>query len=132
MVDGQLPGQAVLDKVLAACTPKKVRPLTDHVTAAAPTVVPYDITLTYYISQANAADETNIKTAIEGTDGAVDQYKAWQCGQLGRAINPDYLRQLMLNAGARRITLTAPVYTILEDTQVAAAGTVAVTYGGLE
>lgn len=131
MKDGQLPSQQVLDAVLAACSDKKRRPLTDQVIAAAPTTVNYDITLTYYISQENAANETNIRNAIEVTDGAIDQYKAWQSNKLGRAINPDYLKQLMLNAGAFRVDITAPVYTAVDPDKVAAIGTVTITYGGL-
>lgn len=132
MKDGQLPSQAVLDKVLAVCSDKKVRPLTDHVTVAAPTTVAYDITLTYYISRDDAANEASIRNAIESTGGAIDQYKAWQGSKLGRAINPDYLRQLMLNAGAHRINLTAPAYTVVAEDAVAVAGTVTIAYGGLE
>jgi phage-related baseplate assembly protein len=131
MKDGQLPTQQVLDAVLAACSDKKRRPLTDQVTAAAPTTVNYDITLTYYISQENAANEINIRNAIEGTNGAIDQYKSWQKGKLGRAINPDYLKQLILNAGAYRVDITAPIYTAVDTDKVASEDTVTITYGGL-
>lgn len=132
MQDGAETTQAILDKVLAVCGGKKVRPLTDNVTAAAPVESPYDITLTYYISEADAASEAGIRSAIEDSGGAVDQYEVWQGSKLGRAINPDYLRQLMLNAGAYRITLTAPAYTEVAEDAVATAGTVTITYGGLE
>lgn len=131
MKDGQLPTQQVLDAVLAICSDKKRRPLTDQVTAAVPVTVPYDIALTYYISQENAANETNIRNAIENSDGVIDQYKSWQKGKLGRAINPDYLKQLMLNAGAYKVDITAPVYTAVDADKVAAEGTVTVAYGGL-
>jgi len=132
MDGGELPTQGVLDAVLAICNDMKVRPLTDYVTAAAPTPVSYDITLTYYISQDNSASESSIRAAIEDTDGAVDQYKAWQGGKIGRAISPDYLRQLILNAGACRIDLTDPAYAAIDEDEVAAADTVTITYGGLE
>lgn len=132
MADGEAPAQGVLDAVLEICNDKKVRPLTDLVTAAAPTPVPYDIALTYYISQDNAASESTIRSAIEGAGGAVEQYQAWQGAKLGRDINPDYLRHLMLNAGACRIDLTYPAYDELDADEVAAAGTVTITYGGLE
>lgn len=131
MKDGELPSQAVLDAVLATCSDKKRRPLTDHVTAAAPTSVEYDITLTYYIDESRAAEEAAIRTAVEGGGGAVEQYQAWQGSKLGRAINPDYLRQLIFNAGANRVDVTDPVYTELEPDEVATIGTVNVTYGGL-
>ena len=61
----------------------------------------------------------------------MEDYKAWQTEQIGRAINPDELRKRMLNAGASRITLTAPVYTALEDNQVAQFTATSVTYQGV-
>lgn len=131
MKDGDLPSQATLDAVSTACSDKKRRPLTDQVIAAAPGVVNYDISLTYYISKLMASDEVNIKNSVEGSEGTIDQYKKWQSSRLGRQINPDYLRQLILNAGAYRIDLTSPVYTELNSEQVAKAGTITVKYGGL-
>lgn len=132
MKDGAETTVTVLDKVLAACTAKKVRPLTDLVTAAAPTEIPYDITLTYYINEADAASEAIIRSAIEDAGGAVDQFKTWQGSKLGRSISPDYLRKLMLNAGASRIALTAPADTVIAEDAVATPGAVTITYGGLE
>lgn len=131
MKDGEPPTQTVLDKVLEVCSNKKVRPLTDLVTTAAPAQETYNIIFTYYISQDNAAQEAQIKEAIEGQNGAVDQYKAWQNSKLGRSINPDYLRQLVLNAGANRIDITEPVHTEVDDEFVASIGEVNITYGGL-
>lgn len=132
MEGGELPSAGVLAEVLEICNDDTVRPLTDLVTAVAPTPVSYDITLTYYISESSSANETAIRTAIEDEDGAIDQYQEWQGGKIGRAISPDYLRQLMLNAGACRIDLTDPAYAAIEKDEVAAVDTVAITYGGLE
>jgi phage-related baseplate assembly protein len=131
MKDGQLPTQTVLDAVAAAVNSKERRPLTDQVQVAAPTEVAYNITLTYYISSDRPAEETSIRNAIEGSGGAIDQYKAWQCAKLGRAINPDYLKQLMLIAGAYRVDITAPVYTAINADQVPKVGTTTLNYGGL-
>jgi len=129
MKNGQLPMQNVLDSVNAACSKKKRRPLTDFVTVSAPTVVNYNINLTYYISKLNNTEETNIKYAVGGT---ITSYNSWQSEKLGREINPDYLRQLMLNAGAYKIDLTSPVYTsINEDAVAKASSNITVTYGGL-
>ena len=131
MKNGQLPTQPILDAVTAVVSAKDRRPLTDNVTVAAPTEVAYNITLTYYISKERPAEETSIKSAIEGTNGSVDQYKAWQCEKLGRAINPDYLKQLMLNVGVSRVDITVPVYTAVNANQVPKVGVVTLTYGGL-
>lgn len=128
MKDGQLPTQDTLDAVYAAVSPKNRRPLTDNVQVAAPVEVDYDITLTYYISSDRQAEELALKNDIEA---AVDEYIAWQHEKLGRAINPDYLRQFMLNAGAYKIDITAPEYTEIEKNEVAKVGDVNITYGGL-
>jgi phage-related baseplate assembly protein len=129
MNDGELPTQDILDKVLAACSPKKVRPLTDHVTASAPTVVNYNITATYYISPDKASEVSNITSAV---NNAVEEYKKWQGTKIGRDINPDELRKLMFNAGASIVDLTYPAFTILSDTEVAKVGITTITYGGLK
>lgn len=128
---GNLPSTPVLNNVLAAVSPRDRRPMGDDVHVLAPIVDTYNIVLTYYISSERKTEETSIRAAIENPGGAVDQYKAWQCAKLGRDINPDYLRQLMLNAGAIRINLTSPVYTSVSIDHVAKPGSVDVTYGGL-
>lgn len=132
MENGGVPSQEVLDAVEAIVTADNRRPLTDNVTVVAPTQVPYNITLTYYIATADQAKESSIRNAIEDSGGALDQYKAWQCAKLGSAINPDQLRYYLMAAGASRIALTDPAYTALNVDEVAAAGTITVTYGGLE
>lgn len=131
MENGELPSSTVLNAVLAQVTPRDRRPMGDNVAAVAPTVDSYNITLTYYISIDNSINESNIRTAIEGSNGAMEQYNTWQCAKLGRAINPDYLRQLMLNAGAARINLTAPTFTEVAIDHVAKVGTINIAYGGL-
>ncbi len=131
MQDGEIPSQAVLDKVYDTCNDKKVRPLTDQVITAAPETVTYNIDLTYYVSRDRAAEVNSIRAAIENSGGVVEQYKIWQSGKLGRAINPDSLKQLLLNVGAFRADITSPVYTEIGADAVAACGTMTINYGGL-
>lgn len=124
--NGELPDQALLDKVLAAVSADNVRPMTDAVGVQAPEQVGYDIDISYCVTAENEAAAVE---AIEGEGGAIDQYIAWQRGALDRDINPDKLRQLVLNAGADRVTVTAPVYTTLGDVEVASfSGTKTVTH----
>lgn len=129
--NGQIPTQDILDKVYAEISPKNRRPLTDYVHSLAPTAVNYNISLTYYISTARQSEEESIRAAIEGTDGSIDQYVLWQCGELGRDINPDYLSSLMFSKGAFRIIPTSPVFTPLTDDKVAIVVTKNIIYGGL-
>lgn len=131
MKDGELPTQTALDAVLAQVTPRDRRPMGDNVSALVPTVDTYNIDLTYYISKDRSTEETIIRASIENANGAIDQYNAWQSEKLGRSINPDYLRQLMLNAGAIRIDITSPIYTEVNNDHVAKVGTTTLVYGGL-
>lgn len=129
MVNGGLPSQEIIDAVLAICNDRSIRPLTDQVTVLAPTRVDYNITLTYYILSENRSIEASIKEAVTA---AIDDYKLWQKSKLGRDINPSELIARIKNAGAKRVTVTAPAYTALTTDQVASEGIVTVTYGGLE
>lgn len=119
---GELPDEDILSKVLAACSASEVRPLTDRVVVEAPKVQEYDIELTYYTT---ASDESACIQTVEGEGGAVDQYIEWQSSALGRHINPDKLRALILAptgdtaAGATRVVITSPEFTELNDTTVA-------------
>lgn len=120
MKGGALPDEETLQKVEAACSAATVRPMTDTVSAIAPTAVNYTINLTYYCTQDNLA--ATIET-VEGEGGALDQYIAWQGQALGRDINPDQLRRFILapseGVGAIRLDVTAPTFQALGKTQVA-------------
>lgn len=129
--DGAIPDSAMLAKVLAEVNADDRRPLTDSVSVLAPTAVSYDITLTYYISADRSTEVTAIRAAIENANGALDQYEAWQYGKLGRAITPDDMLSKMYTAGAYRVVVTAPVYTEIEENEVALLDVKTVTYGGL-
>ena len=129
---GAIPDAAVLAKVLAACSAGEVRPLTDSVVVEAPTVQQYDIVLKYYTT---AAEESACISTIEGEGGAIDQYNEWQSAALGRSINPDKLRALILApsgdeaVGATRVEIISPVFTALGDTKIAKfSGTKTITH----
>lgn len=132
LINGGIPSQEILDKVNTVVSAKDKRPLTDNVQVTAPEQVTYNIDLTYYISSSKQAEEAVIRNAIEGTGGAIEQYKAWQCEKLGRAINPDQLRLLVMQAGASRMVLNSPVYTVIDSDKVASIGAINIIYGGLE
>lgn len=127
--DGGIPTTAVLDAVEATLSDKTIRPLTDNVQVVAPVAVNYDITLSYFIRTSDAASESDIQSRV--TD-AIAEFQAWQYAKLGRDINPDELISRIIQAGAKRASITAPSYTVLDQTEVALVGTVNATYGGLE
>jgi phage-related baseplate assembly protein len=126
---GLIPSQEILDAVTSVCNDKRVRPLTDQVVVLAPEVVYYNIELTYYIAQANAAIVTSIQEAV---NKAVNDYVTWQKAKLGRDINPSELIARVMAAGAKRTNVVSPLFTELTSAQVAIADTITVTYGGLE
>ncbi|MBQ9700985.1 MAG: baseplate J/gp47 family protein, partial [Lachnospiraceae bacterium] len=129
MEGGELPEQALIDKVASVLNDSNVKPLTDKVTVSAPTTVNCDINLTYYINESDKASAESIQNLVTT---AVDVYKEWQCSAIGRDINPSYLIGKIMAAGAKRVDVVSPVQTTLADTEVAAIGTVNIVYGGIE
>ena len=135
MSDGTKASSAVKALIAAACNDDQVRPLTDTVSVEDPTEVSYDITLTYYMSTESGMSSAEITAAV---NEAINEYKLWQSGRLGRDINPSKLIQMIVEAGAKRVVLTAPAYAHLGDgsdgsaPDLAKVGTVTVTNGGYE
>lgn len=125
--EGELPDSAFLNGLMEFLDGK--RPLTDKVTAAAPSQTSYNITMTYYISSSDTGRVSEIQAAVAD---AVTAYRKWQNEKIGRDIIPDELIALVRAAGARRVVVTAPTYTVVADKAVPVTGTVAVTYGGVE
>lgn len=133
LMDGKLPTSAEVTAMGKYFSPKSMRPLGDRVSGKAPAEVTYNINFIYYIGAENASAESDIK---ERVSSAVASYKVWQ-RRIGRDINPSELIRLVMAAGAKRVELTAPTYAkVTSDAEngvkVAALGTEAVTYGGLE
>lgn len=119
--NGVIPSEDVLAKVKEACNSKEVRPLGDKVVVTGIEQVPYDIELVYYTTE---DEESDAITAIEGVNGSIERYNAWQCGEISRAINPDRLRAEILKSdtktvGANYVEIKSPAYRVLTSTQVA-------------
>lgn len=129
MAGGELPGEDVMEKVLAALA-DDVRPMTDKVNVIAPTAVEFEIEVKYYCTK---DDEAATIEAIEGIGGAIDQYKEWQTAALSRNISPDQLRRFMLapnnGTGALRVDIVKPAFVELTKSQVAnLSGTPIITH----
>lgn len=129
LAGGEIPSSEILAEVAKICNDRKIRPLTDHVSVLAPSIVNFDVTATYYIYSNNAAEATTIQTAVSK---AVNDYVLWQKSKLGRDINPSELIRQMVNAGAKRVDVTAPTYTAVTKKQVAIANTPTITFGGVD
>ena len=103
--------------------------MADKLTVKAPEEVTYSINLTYYINRSDSARAVAIQAAVAQ---AVEEYKTWQ-RTIGRDVNPSQLAAMVMEAGAKRVTVTAPTFAAVAATKVAAlTGSATVTYGGLE
>lgn len=129
MADGSTPGEEMIEGLEGYLQGKTIRPMTDLVRVAAPQEVQYTINLTYYINRSDSAKAVTIQAAVAQ---AVEDYQAWQRA-IGRDINPSKLVAMVMEAGAKRVTVTAPTYTAVDATKVSAIqGSAVVTYGGME
>ena len=118
--NGDIPDSAMLDKILNVVGDRAVRAFTDLVNVEPPATVPYDINLTYYTTSQNLSTVTEM---VEASGGAIDKYIEWQSQELGRLINPDKLRSLILapegRVGADRIDIISPAFIEVPELSVA-------------
>ena len=129
MADGAKPGPEMINGLKGYLQDKTIRPMTDLVNVSAPEEVQYTINMTYYINRSDSAKAVTIQAAVAQ---AVADYQTWQRA-IGRDINPSKLVAMVMEAGAKRVTMTAPTYTAVAATKVSALqGEATVTYGGLE
>lgn len=113
---GQLPGAEIISAVEEHLNDKTVRPLTDTVNVLSPEPVSYDIDLTAYIS---VEDKGNAAQIIAACNAATEEYVTYQSARIGRDVNPSKLIGLLMSAGAKRVEVREPSFTVLGDTQVA-------------
>lgn len=129
MADGSTPGEEMIEGLEGYLQGKTIRPMTDLVRVAAPQEVTYTINLTYYINRSDSAKAVTIQAAVAQ---AVADYQTWQRA-IGRDINTSQLVRMVMDAGAKRVTVTAPTYTAVDATKVSALqGDAVISYGGLE
>ncbi|CDX01308.1 Baseplate assembly protein J [Desulfitobacterium hafniense] len=125
---GELPSQEILDKVLAVCSDKENRPLTDNVTTNAPEQVSYDIDAEYWISASNASVLSSIQQKVEL---AFQDYLVWQRSKMGRDVDLSELIKVLKQAGASRVAIDSEMHIEIEKYQVAMEDNVGLTFGGL-
>lgn len=126
---GVLPEDSLINEVAEHLSDRTVRPLTDSVKVLAPTTKQYDVDITYYIANSK---RSAVATIQESVATAVSVYNAWQTEKIGRDINPSYLIQKVMEAGAKRVVVNSPLFKVLEESTIATLGSVNVVYGGLE
>lgn len=108
----------------------EVKPMGDVITnVSGPDEENYNINITYYINRSDVGSVAAIQTAVEN---AVTEYANWQSAKIGRDIEPSKLIEYVMAAGAKRVTVAAPVYNAISSDCIARLGTKTVSYGGLE
>lgn len=127
--DGELPGAAMIELVQKHLSAEDVRPLTDLVQVSAPDIVEYELSCTWYLAQSSSTQYVLIQAAV---NKAVQDYLLWQKQMPGRDINPSELTRLIMQAGAKRIEISSPVFQKLEAVEIAKETSVNVTFGGIE
>lgn len=131
--NGELPGEDLRGQIEDYLSSEEIRPLTDSVTVLEAEVLYYNIDLVYYLED----DTTDLATTKTKVENAVNDYISWQGSKLGRDINPDNLIAKMINAGAKRVVITEPIFTKISDSteytgKIAKLVNKTVNYGGEE
>lgn len=124
-----IPTAEMCAKLEAELDSAKIRPLTDHVSVEAPSVIKVSLDVTYYIASSSSGSVAPIQAQVAA---AVADFKAWQAGKIGRDINPDALVQRLMAAGAKRVTVASPTYTKIDDASIAVVSSETIRYGGIE
>lgn len=127
--DGRLPDEALLQLVADTLAPRDRRPMGDWVYVLPPETVSYSVDGVYYARRSDAGKIESIQAAVES---AAADYTAWQRAKIGRDIVPDELYRKVLEAGAKRLTLTGPQFTEVAENAVALAAGVSLVFGGFE
>lgn len=129
LTDGSIPTEGLCAEVLEYLNGQFRRPLTDHVTVLAPTEQGFSLDFTYYINRS----DINKASAIQKVAAlAVEEYVQWQTFSIGRDINPDMLRRMLVSAGAKRVEIRSPEFTLVDPNHVARVAEKNVVYGGVE
>ena len=98
--------------VFEACSGEKVRAFTDRVHMGDPEAVPYNIDFTYYVPRDTTISSAEIQKAVEQ---AAAEFVKWQCGKLGRDINPSKLYHMLMETGVKRVDMREPSFVELRD-----------------
>lgn len=126
---GELPNEAMVRSLADYLANENIRPLTDEVIVRLPTTATFNVNVQYWINRSDINKAATIQAAVEQ---AVTDYVSWQQSKIGRDINPDKLISLMEQAGAKRVTVTEPVFSVMPDATIGRIGTKTVSYGGIE
>lgn len=127
---GQLPTQSIINELERYLMEEEIRPLTDKVIVSPPDIEAYLVDFTYYI---NRSDRSRASAIHEQVRAAVQDYVDWQKKKIGRDINPDQLRKMIMSAGAKRLDIRSPDFRKISRQSIALLDAdVSIVYGGIE
>lgn len=132
LINGVIPGVEILQEVEKALVDRERVPQTDKVNVLAPNEVKYPVEVTYWIGKEKREFEQEIILKVQD---AIDEYVLWQRSKIGRDLNPDKMRQLIISAGAKRAVIPSPIYKVIPKISIATTDEnyqENVAYGGLE
>lgn len=124
---GRIPTDAEIEEIKSVLSADEIRPLTDKVEVLAPDLIYYDIDLTYYVRPT-----LNLSALKINIENAVNDFIIWQKSKIGRDINPSELIARLIQAGAKRAEIRAPLFIDLNNFQVACESDINIIYGGAE
>lgn len=126
--DGSIPDETDMSVMHEYLLRPEIHPLTDLLVVSAPDEIDYDVNLIFYINKSDSNNATKIQTAVYN---AIEEYISWQ-RHVARDINPSDLIHRIREAGAKRVELTAPIFTTVNEKSVSKLNSYSVIYGGLE
>ena len=128
--NGKLPEDTLIEELEKYLKDENIRPLTDKVIVHAPAVEEYGIDITYFINKSDRAKASFIQEQVQS---ALKEYVVWQKKRIGRDINPDQLRRMLISAGAKRLEIRAPDFRKIPQKSIAVLNSdAAAVYGGIE
>lgn len=127
--NGEVPDEEYCAQVLQYVKALKCTPDTDKVEIVAPEVVEYELRATYYIPESKKEIAEAISKSVEE---AAESFARFTQENIGYDVNTDILTVYAGAAGARRIVIEAPEYTVIKENQIAKCRLIDMKYGGLE
>ncbi len=129
LAGGEVPGEESVRALEEFLSDPTIRPLSDRIRVMAPDLVKYGIDFVYYI---NRSDRERAGVIQKAVSEAVEGFRLWQRTKMGRDINPMELIRLVMAAGAKRLEVSFPVFTVVPEAAVASLESEHISYGGLE
>ena len=108
---GIIPSDEMVSKVKNYVSQDDIRAFNDLIEVSKPTEHEYTVDFDFYIPRTKETSSISIQNAITE---AITSYTEELANSLGGSINPDAIRTIAVNQGAKRTILREPSYTQLE------------------